>query len=1740
MSNDIHSIGEKVLVRINKIQVNGCFCSFLPLWQNQFGFMPNKLMPSFFNEKGELTKSVGDNIEVVINNITERGIILSDNFTYEKEQKRLREKEENTRRQARICDFASKYEAGTIFEAEVTRVLHSKVFINLGDIQGVIKKEDTNWNEIDRLEDLLFEGETISAVYINNENGQLYFSLKLLNEKPYDDHLYDLSLLELLKYAGHNSNVFIGQARQYHYGLFIENLYSDESNQIGKLLVDPIYGYNLRAVVPNANFNVEEGKYYKIALRLSPKKSRVERNQLFQFIAVNIEEVDNPYKHDVDLAFQRNTTNPSSNQRDVKLLDEIGKNMYSSKDRMFFELIQNADDAAAKNGVLVYVKTYGDYMIIKHNGYSFDKDDFISITTAANGTKKANENKTGYKGIGFKSVFTDSAQVFIHTGGYKFKFDKNEPIFRNFDEFYLKNNPTIRNEEAKKIFLELYSDYKKQFDGIHSIPWQLEPIWIDSFPTELGEDFSSSNVAIALRLGENKIEGSNGYREAINNIISNPKFMLFLRNTKRIDFNGKSVSKKTENGIITLKNSFDTNRIEYFRREDFESPINNTIFEEKGIDIRIKIDEQDEATGKIIEARFVDIENQDLENIPKKIAINNSTMISFAVPIAEDGSLMPDKKCSDISMFAFLPTLVKDFKFPFYINANFILDPPRQRILGDNPWNFYLMQEIAKCIVRWSKSLNKKQDNNALNILIPRFFKDDSADIKMLAEHFNQSYKSAIETEAFILNHKGELAKQEEIIIDKTGLSTIIGADLFCKLLKTDKCLPSEKIDNKILEENIFEFVEILRFEDVIKNITNNPEFNNWYIAATEGQKEALYKWINENNVQTRTNALRSFVSCLPLFQFGEGNKSREDINSSNYIITTEQIEPIAEILTKLSFVCSDNVFDESSPLYKFIEMQDESELFNSIKECDFLKLTTIERRRLFLTLKDFEGVGEAKLKAIALFRNLDDKLKPLGELVEYRENIPNWLSPYVICKEDYCEEVAGYILKQKDEFDAIIQKHYTDIDASFAEIYSIYKDKWTGRFTQQIIDNCEIDDDILSIVEESDMNAKRYFLERCEKLELLSSSTYKDNTYEYRVLQLAVSVYAEPSDFSSKIYFDGKCIRSFSVSDDVICDFYQNGETKKTKMSLARLLPQYENQSDVIDRVKDLFEHKKDLDKFFKATPKPISEVYNELNKHLNIPDRNFSVWNVKGNALQYLFATYYRRQKQNRNNLYVPKINLAKESDEFTSDLLDFLSTNDLSVKESPFTYHLNEYFANKYFGSDYIYENEQLLPSIEKWAVDDKKKQYLIQNGVRTVDSNAILFRRLFLENKPIEFIGQLSDADLNSGIDFIASATGYERPFTGENQKMVLLSVKDKSKGLSYSRNNDKIVEKAKEWESKEYREWINDHSIRIFIYPGMFPDQLSYKNVVILNYDAIECYYYKQGDRLFVSDSLPIEEVLPKIVRDTSIDFDVDDYRKLCFTITKEEIADKEKRIAALSEENRKKDEIIAQYKKRYGNLTPDEGDDVENARMQEIASTVIKQIHSEAQAEISLKSGKVIDRDGLSREQQIEAHKEAEHVIKEKLENSGYDCSCWVVDDSDAEFKKWQSASQIDNIISPEGKSINLVIKSAKGGYIYLSATDFEFLTSDSNNVLMVWDGKNVHSVTADDIFNRDSNVNLIFDTEYTPKHYYAALSKVFHYIKRTTFAVKNPRYNAFDDIKSFGMDSKTEGVQELFDDNDL
>ena len=66
-----YKVGGQIGVRINRIQENGCYCSFHPLRSNHYGFMPKYLMSSMIDEHNNYYVSVGDDITVVIYKITD-------------------------------------------------------------------------------------------------------------------------------------------------------------------------------------------------------------------------------------------------------------------------------------------------------------------------------------------------------------------------------------------------------------------------------------------------------------------------------------------------------------------------------------------------------------------------------------------------------------------------------------------------------------------------------------------------------------------------------------------------------------------------------------------------------------------------------------------------------------------------------------------------------------------------------------------------------------------------------------------------------------------------------------------------------------------------------------------------------------------------------------------------------------------------------------------------------------------------------------------------------------------------------------------------------------------------------------------------------------------------------------------------------------------------------------------------------------------------------------------------------------------------------------------------------------------------------------------------------------------------------------------------------------------------------------------------------------------------------------
>lgn len=1435
----------------------------------------------------------------------------------------------------------------------------------------------------------------------------------------------------------------------------------DIRNEVGDILY---YPYKLGKVKIWSQYKpqFETQPIWQINVRLSEQKYRKE-NPFALCMANNI--VGKPSlkfndRLEKEAIIKKIFKDTGYTQRDAKntvnALHNIMDDLYTNADdRFVYELLQNADDQPQEGKtVSVFMQLQENHLLFMHNGRTFDKDDVDSICSIGSSTKRNSKEKIGYKGIGFKSVFTGSDTVIVNSGNFSFAFDKYSPLYNNAD--------------------------------IESIPWQLKPIWQEKYryPKEVrdNEYFWKAPVGISLNIDSDKVEY---YDSSIRKILSNPLFLLFLKNVSLFRFNCKAtelkIAKDEDDNVIHIKEN------------------------DKIISSWIK-------TDYVIEIPL-DIHNamQNDRNVPQKMKEATKTQISFAANITDEGI----KQIDNSVLYAYLPTTVNDFKFNFIVNADFLLAANREQLHTKKTWNRFLFQQIGKLLVEWGKSISAFS-STYLNVFPTKELPEEETGHLALSSYFNSAYKSALESEAFVLNHKSELARQDEIVVDKTCLSEIIGADLFCQLLDTKKCLPSKNIDSKIWEEDIFANVESLEFDDVVKAITDNEIFNDWFITATDEQKLTLYKWIiDNNNATSRTNEINSFVTNLPLFQFGEEYKSCGGIEASNLIITTEQILPIRDILSKLGFVCSNKVFDENHPLYEFIKPQDDEKLFNTIKECDFSKLTNDERKTLFFALADFDGVGEAKLKAISLFKNINGDFKALDEMVVYREYVPEWLYPYVICKDDNDKELTKYLISQEDEFNSIIQEHYEDMDVSLAELYNSYKGEWSGSgpFTRQIIDRHEIDNDLLIIIEESDTETKKYFLNSIKKLELHSTSTYKKDSCEYRVLQLALSIYEDPTVFSQKIYFDEKCIKEFSVSDEVICDFVQNGEKKKVKMSLAKLLPQYQNQSDSIEKIKALFEIKKDLDKFFVAKPMLLYQIVKGLEAidYLNLKP---GLWpnDKNGNAYQYLFYVYYYREVKGYTSSYVISIQLENESQKFIEDMMDFLFNNRISIEKSPFTYRVKNYFLNKHFASDYNLEKEQLLSTIELWADDDEKKKYLTENGMRTSKCYAIQFRKLFLENKPIDFIEKLSEPDLKYGIEFISRACESEIPFVGTNQKYVLLQLKNKKCcDLLDNWNDKRIKENSDEWDSKEYNEWIKEHYPHIFIYSGTLPRQLSYDGKILLNYDDSEYDYYydKQTKQLYLCNSRRIEDILFEVAKDGKSDLGLDEYRELCL---KDKVVFTQEEKVEFDSLKNEKDKIRRALQKRglnYDDLL--RGIDTDDSSKEDI---------------VKISNGTPSP---LSVDERKEAQKEAQRKLQELYPN-------WEYPDGFGEGDIYSTFK----VIRENGSFMSVVLKSHKlpKEPLKINSTEWDYLMNDAK--LFIYTGGEIEKLDPKYLIENQSKIVLSFSTENLDiEERITAFSDSLHYFKELSFDFES--FHLSEKAQSIeGIYNITEGKQNSTSDNDL
>jgi hypothetical protein len=748
--------------------------------------------------------------------------------------------------------------------------------------------------------------------------------------------------------------------------------------------------------------DLELGSYYKVYTKLAPPPLRQEKNNPYLLVWDDTKPIMKeanylPAEAFIKKLFTERGQTPQDASTIAGQLKLNELELYTQTERFIFELLQNADDMPSLNKrVVVDLEMLGDFFLFMHNGKFFDREDIQSISDAAKSTKSKDKTKTGYKGIGFKSVFTDSKRVFIRSGDYSFKFDKLHPVYQDFWKLYRGYLDKLVPHEQTK-FRNEYSGQEDQYLQIEKIPWQIKPIWVpkEETPSDL---FSSSfcrqthNVSIALQIGAN-VFNEKDYAGKIIRLLSEPRFLLFLRNIETLSF--KQGDKTI---VLNINKNSSLTEIEYngevkatYIKDDFNIPITDESFLNAGLNLQKRtIDE-----GKF---EFTDDTGKKLEHIPAKLSMLDATTISFAAEV-KDGRVLPLKK-NEAILFNYLPTSDKHYEFPFLVNGDFISNTAREFILKENIWNQYLFFHIGYQHVEWVQKLlhQKVYESSYLNILCPQLFDENEPGFEQINRAFNSGYKKAIDECAFILTDRGQTAYCRKVILDETSISVVLGHEAFYALFGTDKALPLDALDQRILKKKVFG-IEKISLDAFVHKIFNNEankiKLEGLIELANEEQYGRFLKWLDDLLSDSEGQKITStFLSSLKFIrltaQNGYGHYSWKELkNQENKLLMTVRYQPIHAVLGQLGFTLSTFAIDPYSKIKEKLNLDNtyvsnDEKLFQLIctkcEDCNLQPINKVQLADFFLSLPSISPNKIAR--NLLLFNDISGYKQPLFQLL--------------------------------------------------------------------------------------------------------------------------------------------------------------------------------------------------------------------------------------------------------------------------------------------------------------------------------------------------------------------------------------------------------------------------------------------------------------------------------------------------------------------------------------------------------------------------------------------------------------------------------------------------------------------------------------------------------------------------------------------------------------------------------------
>jgi hypothetical protein len=366
-------------------------------------------------------------------------------------------------------------------------------------------------------------------------------------------------------------------------------------------------------------------------------------------------------KNEIHKLYEKNTnySHPEQAINQAESLKSLSSDLYTDSKRFIYELLQNADDSSVKGQFVdVEIKLFDNKLVVAHNGNAFDESDIIGICNINNGTKKSLIEKTGYKGIGFKSVFGQSDKVTIFSNGEYLKFDANHDF--GWKKEWSSNKDTWELENNRKFVF----------------PWQIIPIYTceqeieQEIQTFLKTDW---NVATIIELFK-----KDDVQNAIEELSSNVNMFLFLKNINSIKFTTDqtieiSIDRKTKDEYTLSKN------------KDIKS---------KWIIRTVRLEVTDELKKSL----------QNERNIPDKLLQTDKIELTMAIQKGKEGLKLAS---NESLLYAYLPTDEKRYSLPILVNTTFLMSANRESLHADSKWNQWLFKSISLELFKWIASLVK-------------------------------------------------------------------------------------------------------------------------------------------------------------------------------------------------------------------------------------------------------------------------------------------------------------------------------------------------------------------------------------------------------------------------------------------------------------------------------------------------------------------------------------------------------------------------------------------------------------------------------------------------------------------------------------------------------------------------------------------------------------------------------------------------------------------------------------------------------------------------------------------------------------------------------------------------------------------------------------------------------------------------------------------------------------------------